>query len=115
MLGMIRLRAVRSLLLEEIAELEPPGAAGEERATIAKARARAGIVTAIDLIAILILFIFRPQATSFLDLGASEQGLFTLGVLAIAVHAGYRLGQMQKLGAVLRALGTLPGSDDSEI
>lgn len=105
---MIRLHVVHALLFEEIAELAPADASGDERAVITKARLRAAFVAGLSCLAILVLFAFRPSGTPFLVLGASEDGLFTLGVLVIAIHAGYRLGQMQKLGAVLRAWESLP-------
>ena len=108
MSAMIRLRIVHSVLLEDIAELTPPVDSGDERAAIAKARLRAGIVGGLSCLAILVLFAFRSSGRPFLVLGASEDGLFTLGVLVVAIHAGYRLGQMQKLGAVLRAWDSLP-------
>ena len=113
--SMIRLSAVQSLLAEEIAELPPAREddttdpdESHQRAAIAKTRSRAALVAAFDLVAILALFAFRQQHGAFLVLGGSEQGLFTLGVIAVAVHAGYRLGQRQKLGAVLRAWDSLP-------
>lgn len=120
---MLRRRAVHSLLFEEVAELRPAASSEalpksirdsesddqeRQRAAIDRARKRAALVAALDLLAILILFAFRQRAEPFLVLGGTEQGLFTLGVLAVAVHAGYRLGQRQKLGAVLRAWDTLP-------
>lgn len=110
---MIRLRAVRSLLLEEVAELRP-AENDDALADLTRARLRAGLVAAFDWIAIVVLFALRPEGVPFLVLGRSEQALFTLGVLAVATHAGYRLGQMQKLGAVKRAWDSLPPDADSE-
>ena len=108
---MLRLSAVRSLLLEDVAELRP---AADETASgaLAKARGRAALVAAFDLLAIAVLFALRPEGLPFLILERSEQGLFTLGVVAVAIHAGYRLGQRQKLGAVERALQALPADDE---
>jgi hypothetical protein len=128
----IRLRAVHALLFDDVAELrlessdgpssgpggepagadDPAGAESRWRAAIQRARGRAALVAALDLVAVLVLFIFRRESGPFLVLGESEEGLFTVGVLAIAVHAGYRLGQRQKLGAVLRAWDALPGRYD---
>lgn len=106
---MIRLAAVRALLLDEIAALPPdeePSRPPTER--LARARGRAALVIALDWLAILILFLWRPQE-SFLILEGSEQGVFTLAVLAVATHAGYRLAQLQIFGTVDRALDSLPG------
>ena len=107
---MMHPQAVRSLLVEDIAELSAEEAQGDRgiRAAIDKARSRAALVAAVDWLAILALFAFRPDPKTFLVLANSEQGLFTLGVVAIATHAGYRLGQRQKLGAVGRVLDGLP-------
>jgi hypothetical protein len=135
---MMRLRAVRSLLFDDVAELRLGGGrrrsfegrAGEpvpdaptvddgdpaleqrQRAAIEAARGRAAQAAAVGLLAILVLFALRPRIGPFLVLAGSEEGLFSLGVLAIAVHAGYRLGQRQKLGALLRAWDSLPGRYD---
>ncbi|MDX1643665.1 MAG: hypothetical protein R3244_04820 [Thermoanaerobaculia bacterium] len=111
---MIRLAAVRTLLLEEIATL-PPGRDRSEPADerLGRARNRAALVVALDWVAILILFLWRPEE-SFLILQGSEEGVFTLAVLVVATHAGYRLAQIQTLGAVDRALESLPADPSSE-
>ncbi len=113
---MWRERAVRSILVEDVAGLRPrapaaqgdpdPGnadsAAAGERA-LAKAVRRSVIVVALDWIAIAILFVVRDLDFRFLDLGPTEDAIFTLGVLAVAAHSGFRLGQLEKLRAVARA------------
>lgn len=121
---MIRLRAVRSLLVEEVGEVRAETAAEDnlaeaeleerQRAAIEKARRRAALVAALDLVAILVLFALRPRGLPFLVLEGTEQGLFTLAVVVVAVHAGFRLGQRQKLGAVRRALDSLPEEGDQQ-
>ena len=69
-----------------------------------------------DWLAILTLFALRDGTTGFLSTGASEQGLFTLGVLAVATHAGFRLAQREKYAAVARALEELPqGPSDDDL
>lgn len=110
---MLRLQAVRSLLLEEIADLRP-SQLEDYSVALRRARLRAALIAAVDGIAILVLFALRPGGGAFLVLDRSEQGLFTLGVLAVATHAGYRLAQRQKLAAVERALETLPAGGESD-
>ena len=107
---MLRIPAVRSLLVEEVAGVRPSVKDDSEDplAAIRSARIRAVAVAALDWAAIVTLFLLRDQATDFLGVGAGEQTLFTFGVLALATHAGFRLGQMEKYRAVERALEELP-------
>ena len=106
---MLRVQVVRSLLVDTVASLAPqePGA-GARRAALEKARTRAALVVALDLAAILVLFLWRDGTEAFLVAGGSPEAIFTLGILAVAVHAGFRLGQREKYSAVLRALDALP-------
>lgn len=104
----MHLRAVRSLLLDDIAPLtRPKSAPTTDVAVVSRARTRAALVAALDWVAILVLFAWRA-GEPLLVLGPSEEAIFTLGVLAVAVHSGYRLAQMQTLGAVRVALESLP-------
>lgn len=106
---MYRPRAVRSLLVEDIAGLPRPAegttpseTADRERSSVSRAGRRALIVAGVDLAALLVLYLFRDAGRPFLGSGASEEGLFTLGLLAVAVHAGYRLAQWRHLATVAR-------------
>lgn len=111
---MMRLSAVRSLLLDDIASLGPDRAsAAEGLARLGRARLRAVLVALLDWVAIAVLFAWRGDRP-FLALGATEEGVFTLGIVAVAIHSGYRLAQAQTLGAIRRALESLPaGGDES--
>ena len=110
---MWRTRAVLSLLHEEIAGLpydaqETPEMRAE---TMRRARRRALIVIVLDWVAILILVLFGDRALPMLTFGASEHSVFTLAILAVAAHSGFRLGQLEKLRAVARAGDRLAGRD----
>ena len=110
---MLQTHAVRSILFDDVAGVRPdPQRPNEPLGALHKARRRALIVAIVDWAAILALFLLRDGPTEFLAAGASEQGLFTLGVLAVATHAGFRLGQMEKYAAVARALEELPNEPD---
>ena len=115
--GMLRIRAVREMLVDDVASLrvvrpaedaegaegarpEPAGDAGaagteaeREREALAGARRRALLMMALDAAAIAVLFALRDPAVPFLALGPRIETVFTLGVLAVAVHLGLRLGQ----------------------
>ena len=107
---MLRIPAVRSILVDVIAGVRPSVKNDSEDplATLRSARTRAGAVAALDWAAIMTLFLLREHSIDFLGMGAGEQTLFTFGVLALATHAGFRLGQMEKYRAVERALDELP-------
>ena len=65
-------------------------------------RKRARLVVAVDWIALLVLFLFRDRGDVFLPSGPTVEVVFTLGVLVVAVHSGFRLGQLEKMSAVKR-------------
>jgi hypothetical protein len=67
--------------------------AAREREALAKARRRSVLVVCLDAAALFVLFLFRDRGQVFLPTGPSEETIFTLGVLVIAVHLGFRLGQ----------------------
>ena len=110
---MLRLRAVREMLVDDVASLRvvrPEGgeggaaresagldaaatAAERERQALGGARRRAVLMIAFDAAAIAVLFALRDPAAPFLALGPRVETVFTLGVLAVAVHLGLRLGQ----------------------
>jgi hypothetical protein len=106
---MLRLEVVRSILFDQVAGLQTDSST-EPEVALAKARRRAAAVAILDWAAILALFLLRDAGTPLLVLGASQQGVFTLGILAVASHAGFRLGQLDKLAAVGRVLEQLPDS-----
>lgn len=109
---MWRTDAVVSMLVEDVAELrieDSTEAASEdvearppELTTLNRARRRALLVGFIDWIAIAVLLAFHSGPDPFLPLGASTDAVFTLGVLAVATHAGFRLGQARTYKATAR-------------
>jgi len=106
---MLRIHAVRSLLIDDVARLHSDRRSGPDPiASLRKAGRRALSMAILDWAAILVLFLLRDRQAGFLEIGATEQGLFALGILAVATHAGFRLGQREKYSAVERALAGLP-------
>lgn len=127
---MLRKRAIRSLLVAEVAGLKAAspatGEGGEEEGEAAspgtaevlaevqaeahllqhealeQAERRALFVVGLDWAAIVALFLLRDPAAPFLPAGPTVETVFTLGVLAVAVHSGFRLGQLEKYRAVRR-------------
>jgi hypothetical protein len=117
---MWRTRAIRSLLVRDIAALrgasDPEEAADEAKlqlSLLAKAKRKALWVIALDWIAILVLFLFRRTEEPFLVFGADTRTVFTLGILAVAAHSGFRLGQLEKYAAVERAIRELEEREPS--
>lgn len=103
---MWRASAVRSMVLEKVAGLPSPDPESNEDAELGpnfeRARRRAIFMIALDWIAILLLILLDPNPPTRLALGPFEGTVFTLAILAVAVHSGYRLGQLEKLNAVGR-------------
>lgn len=107
---MLRARAVRSMLVEEVgglrssaaAEETPAQAAGREHRLLTRAARRSLFFVVLDLLAVSVLFTFREPATAFLAPGPTEEGIFTLGVLAVVAHAGYRYAQYRHYRTVSR-------------
>lgn len=110
---MWRTRAVLSLLHEEIAGLPPDGSDTAERRAkaLARARRRAFVVIIVDWVAILGLVLLGDRSLPMLTLGPTEHTVFTLAILAVATHSGFRLGQLEKLRTVSRAGERLAGRD----
>ena len=110
---MWRTRAVLSLLHEEIGGLpHDDDKTAEDRAeAMARVRRRALIVIILDWLAILTLVLLGDRGLPMMSLGASEHTVFTLAILAVATHSGFRLGQLEKLRAVARAAERLAGRD----
>lgn len=112
---MLRPRAIRSLLLDVAAlRRSPTESAGgvetldEERAALRQAARRALLVVVVDALAIAILFAMRDRTRAFLVFDRSPETVFTLGVLLVAIHLGFRLAQYMQLQRVARALDDLP-------
>ncbi|HUP22187.1 MAG TPA: hypothetical protein VNB06_04525 [Thermoanaerobaculia bacterium] len=119
---MLRSRAVRSLLME-VAGLRPPeddDAAAEsapgdaEKGILRQAARRALLVVLIDALALVLLFVLRDRSRSFLQLDRSPDSVFTLGVLVVAVHLGFRLAQVLHLRRVGSALLDLPAEPPAD-
>ena len=123
---MMRLRAVRALLVGEVAALRVVAAeeeaggpeawaeqAARERAVLHAARRRALLVVCLDGAAIAVLFLLRDRGGAFLALGRGEEGAFTLGVLLVAVHLGFRLAQYLHLRTVERLHGELAAREEA--
>lgn len=110
---MWRTRAVLSLLYEEVAGLPrgEPESPAERRESLRRARRRAGTVVALDWAAIVTLVVLGERAPAILTFGPTQQVVFTLAILAVAVHSGFRLGQLEKLRAVAKAGERLSGRD----
>ena len=114
---MFRTHAVRQLLLEDIAGIpqstrahrgdRDPATLDDSNTRLERVRRRAILVVAMDWIALLVLVFVRARSAQVLDIGPSEDSIFSLGLLAIAAHSGFRLGQLEKLHAVRRALDSL--------
>jgi hypothetical protein len=115
---MMRLRAVRALLVGDVASLRVARVEGSgeaawkeqaarEREALEKARRRALLIVGLDAVALAVLFLLRDRGAPFLALGRGEEGAFTLGVLLVAVHLGYRLAQLRQLRTVERLYGEL--------
>lgn len=102
---MWRTAAVISLLVEDIAGLEMSTAEADrpEVHPLARAIGRARLVIGIDCAALLILFLTRNPMRPFLPWEPAVETIFTLGVLAVAVHAGFRWAQLERYRSVQRA------------
>ena len=101
---------------EETREAQSPETALEQATAPAfyalhRAQKRATLSVAVDWIAIAILFIFRPEGEPFLTFGANPRTVFSAGILAVAIHSGFRLGQLEKYRAVERACRELSERD----
>jgi hypothetical protein len=107
---MLRKRAIRSLLVEGVAGLRlatPAGEAAEralrdEHEALERAERKALLMVGFGWLALVALFLLRDRAEPFLPMGATVDTVFTLGVLVVAIHSGFRLGQLEKYRAVRR-------------
>ena len=109
---MLRIRVVQDLLISGICALKPTGDGRQsELEQVQKAQRKALFVAVVDWLAILVLVLFRQRPGSVIDFGAGAETVFSFGILAVATHAGFRLGHAEKLTAVRRSLEELPLSD----
>lgn len=119
---MLRMRAVRALLFDEVAGLrrggargaapEPDAGAGSEAAEsderleqereLQRAGLRALVVTIACVAAVVALFLLHDSARPWLGLGSGEDRVFTIGVLLVTAYAGFRLAQYLHLRNVAR-------------
>jgi hypothetical protein len=111
-----RTQAVTSMLVEDVAEIRivdvadastgakahPELAERPEIQALAKARRRAILVSLVDWIALTVLLSLSSGSGPFLPFTASTDTVFTLGVLAVAMHSGFRLGQARTYKTVSR-------------
>lgn len=112
---MLRRTAIRALLHEHVLGLEAGDDQSAEgwREELRSRRRRGAILVAAEWIAILLLVLSRDSALPFLTLGPEQQTLFSIGILAVAVHSGFKLGQLEKLRAVERATEELDRMEGS--
>lgn len=115
---MLRMRAVRALLFDEVAGLRRGGArsAAPESAAAAseteerlqqereldRARRRALVVAVACAAAVVALFVLREPARPWLVPGRGAEGAFAIGVLLVTAYAGFRLAQYLHLRTVAR-------------
>ncbi len=108
---MWRTRAVERMLLEDIAGLaradveEGGEARGGEKLAAAHRRGWRAVI--VDWAALAALVALRAGREPILVLAGGVEVVFALGLLAIAIHSGFRLGQIEKLRAVGRLLEEL--------
>ena len=98
---MWRTQAVERMLLENIAGLGRREV--EDRSVgevLRRARRGAWRAVALDWAAIAVLVAVRVGEAPVLSLGPSVEAVFSLGLLTVAVHSGFRLGQLETLHAV---------------
>jgi hypothetical protein len=107
----------------EVAALRPPedddpaaeSAPGDaEKELLRQAARRALLVVLIDALALVLLFVLRDRSRSFLQLDRSPDSVFTLGVLVVAAHLGFRLAHYLHLRRVGSALLDLPAESPAE-
>lgn len=111
---MWRTQAIVSMLTEDVS-----GLPASDRETLEHARRRALAVAIFEWLAILVLILFHDQRTQQLTLSGSEQTLFSLGILVIAVHSGFRFANFLKLRTITRLCDELEaragsGSEDAD-
>lgn len=91
---------------EAPAEVDAPervaaAARGREREALDRAHRRGMLVAALDAAAIVALLLLR-EGDRFLVLGRTEEAIFSLGVLVVAAHLGFRVSQVLTVATVRR-------------
>ncbi len=98
---MWRTQAVARMLLEDIAGLGRRQAeAGSGGGALRDAGRAAWRAVLLDWAAIAVLLAMRAGETPLLAVGPTVDVVLTLGLLLVATHSGFRLGQLEKLRAV---------------
>lgn len=116
MSDLLRARAVRSLLIEEVAAVSPrrrDGAAPDEvalRSELERSERRALGVVALCWTGLVVLFLAHSGPEPFLPMAGGET-VFTISVVVVAAFSGFRLGQWEKYRAVARAVESLAGEE----
>jgi hypothetical protein len=109
MSDLLRARAVRSLLIEEVAAVSPRRRGGKApddvalRSELERSQRRALGVVALCWTALAVLFLTHAGPEPFLPLAGVET-VFTVSVVVVAAFSGFRLGQWEKYRAVSRVL-----------
>lgn len=99
---MWRTQAILDLLVGDLG-----GVAEGDPESLARARRKGAWIVAFDWLAILVLIAVQDGGAAPWVLGANEQTLFTVGILAVAVHSGYRLAGVHKLRTIERVVAEL--------
>ncbi|MCZ6508401.1 MAG: hypothetical protein O7A98_11540 [Acidobacteria bacterium] len=94
---MWRTQAIVSMLLEEVG-----GLPADDDGALSRALRRGAWIVAIDWLAVIVLVLLQDGDAAQLKLSGGEQAVFTVGILAVAAHSGFRLGQLQKLKSLQR-------------
>lgn len=82
-----------------------------EREALDRAHRRGVLVAALDAAAIVVLLLLR-EGDRFLVLGRTEETIFSVGILVVAVHLGFRLAQVLTVGTVRRLHEELAERED---
>lgn len=110
---MLRTRAVRRLLVEDVAGIHLPGAEEEEPDQVTLEEAlegaprRALVVSGLLALGLVFLLASRPPGEPFFVFRGTDT-VFSLAALAVAGYAGFRLAQWRNYGTIRRALAELP-------
>jgi hypothetical protein len=110
---MWRKAAIRTMLIDDLCSLRPRGEPSppeephQPDLRLQKAQRKSALIVAVDWLALLILFALHSDPDPWLAFGPQVETVFTIGVLAVAVHSGFRLGQLEKLRATARVLDDL--------
>lgn len=108
---MWRTRAVVSMLVNEIAGVQEHPTTGDDSQSVfeasqakglERAQRRAKLMIVLDCLAIVVLFFLRGSTRDFLPFDQSVGTIFSVGVLAVAAHAGFRWAQLENLRTVER-------------